>query len=381
MFNTDSYIRISYHYVIGLPLRFSSPIVVNPYELKWFDVELPDPGPYEVVFRNRACLICGSDLHLYKGLHPFAPLPACCGHEVAAEVIEVGSSVSTIRKGDRVYVSGTGATPVPCGNCQQCVRGESSKCENRETSISFTVDGKSVSRFPSGYGEYSMGHEANAYKLPENVSYSEAAVATDLGYVIGVVKRSGLGIGHTATILGAGPIGLRALEVARLAGASKIIVSEPVDYRLDCAESLGADVVVGSSGSDPVDDVLAATKGKGVDYVFDTTGNLRATQQGLKMLKTGMGGMGTLILMGLYEDPVLSINLSEYMYKAGKIVAEWGIREDRPRSVVEALNLMADKKVNIMKWITHQLPEAKAAEAMEMLIRKDEKAIGVEIVH
>jgi threonine dehydrogenase-like Zn-dependent dehydrogenase len=226
-----------------------------------------------------------------------------------------------------------------------------------------------------------MGHEANAYKLPDNVSYSEAAVATDLGYVIGVVKRSGLGIGHTAAILGAGPIGLRALEVVRLAGASKIIVSEPVDYRLDCAESLGADVVVGSSGSDPVDDVFAATNGKGVDYVFDTTGNLRATQQGLKMLKTGMGGMGTLILMGLYEDPVLSINLSEYMYKAGKIVAEWGIREGRPQSVVDALNLMADKKVNIMKWITHQLPESKAAEAMEMLIRKDEKAIGVEIVH
>lgn len=99
------------------------------------------------------------------------------------------------------------------------------------------------------------------------------------------------------------------------------------------------------------------------------------------MLKTGMGGMGTLILMGLYEDPILSINLSEYMYKAGKIVAEWGIREGRPQSVVDALNLMADKKVNIMKWITHQMPESKAAEAMEMLIRKNEKAIGVEIVH
>lgn len=364
-----------------MPLSFSSPIVVKPYEIKWFDVELPDPRPYEVVFRNRACLICGSDLHLYKGLHPFAPLPACCGHEVAADVVEVGSNVSTLIEGDRVYVSGTGASPVPCGRCLNCVRGELSKCENKETPLSFTVDGKTVSRFPSGYGEYTMGHEAHAYKLPENVSYSEAAVTTDLAYVIGVVKRSGAGMGQTAAILGAGPIGLRTLEVARLAGISKIIVSEPVDYRLDCAESLGADVVVNSSGSDPVEEVYAKTKGKGVDYVFDTTGKHNATQQGLKMLKTGMGGMGTLILMGLYEKPALTLNLSEYMYKAGKIVAEWGIREGRTQNVVDALSFMADKKVNIMKWITHQLPEAMAVEAMEMLIRKEEKAIGVEIVH
>jgi threonine dehydrogenase-like Zn-dependent dehydrogenase len=226
-----------------------------------------------------------------------------------------------------------------------------------------------------------MGHEAHAYKLPENVSYFEAAVTTDLGYVLGVVKRSNAGIGNTAAILGAGPIGLRTLEIVRLAGVSKIIVSEPVDYRLDCAENLGADLVVNPLHTDSVEEVYAATNGKGIDYVFDTTGSINATQQGLKMVKTGMGGMGTLILMGLYESPVLTIDLSEYMYKAGKIVTEWGIREGRNSHVVESINLMAEKKVNVMKWITHKVPEAKAAEAMEMLINKDEKAIGVEIVH
>jgi threonine dehydrogenase-like Zn-dependent dehydrogenase len=99
------------------------------------------------------------------------------------------------------------------------------------------------------------------------------------------------------------------------------------------------------------------------------------------MVRTGMGGMGTLILMGLYEDPVLNINLSEYMYKAGKIVAEWGIREGSTQNVADAIRLMEEKKVNIIKWITHQLPENKSVEAMEMLIRKEEKAIGIEIIH
>jgi L-iditol 2-dehydrogenase len=348
--------------------------------MKWFEVQLPELGPHEVLFRNRACLICGSDLHLYKGLHPFAPLPACCGHEVAADVVEVGSRVTSLSIGDRVYVSGTGATPVPCGQCLHCIRGESTKCENKAAPLSFSINGKPVSRFPSGYGEYTMGHEAHAYKLPENVSYHEAAVTTDLGYVIGVVKRSNAGIGHTAAILGAGPIGLRTLEVVRLAGVSKIIVSEPVDYRLDCAEKLGADVIVNSSKSDAVEEVMAATNGKGVDYVFDTAGSIKATQQGLRMVKTGVGGMGVLVLMGLYEEPNITVNLSDFMYKAGKIVAEWGIREGRNQTVIEAIDLMAEKKVDVMRWITHKLPESRAVEAMEMLIKKDKKAIGVEIV-
>lgn len=353
---------------------------MRPYEVEWFEVELPDPGPYEVVYRNRACLICGSDLHLYKGLHPYAPLPACCGHEVAADVVEVGSKVSELAEGDRVYVSGTGATPVPCGECIHCVRGETSRCMNKKAPVSFKVDGKPVSRFPSGYGEYTYGHVASAYRLPEGVSYFEAAVATDLAYVIGVVKRSGAGLGDVVAVIGAGPIGLRALEVVRNAGASKVIVSEPVGYRLDCAEALGANVVVDPVTEDPVEAVMAATGGEGVDYVFDTAGSLQATEQGLRMLKTGMGGLGTHVLMGLYEEPDLIVNLSDLMRKAGRIVAEWGVREGRSSNVHDALHMMAEKRVNIMKWITHRMPEEKAVEAMEMLINKDEGAIGVEIV-
>ena len=105
-------------------LKFKTPIVAEPYKFTWFAVEFPDPGPYEIIFRNKACLICGSDLHSYKGLHPFAPIPTCTGHEVAAEVVEVGSKVTTLQVGDRVYVAGTGASSLPCGQCFYCVRGE-----------------------------------------------------------------------------------------------------------------------------------------------------------------------------------------------------------------------------------------------------------------
>jgi (R,R)-butanediol dehydrogenase/meso-butanediol dehydrogenase/diacetyl reductase len=250
---------------------------------------------------------------------------------------------------------------------------------NPHIPVSFEVGGQKVARFPSGFGEYTMGHEGRAFKIPENVSYYEAAVTTDLAYVTGVVKRSGAKVGDSAVIIGAGPIGLRTLEVAKLAGVSLIIVSEPVDYRLDCALNLGADEVVDPLSEDPVEKVMELTNGAGVDIVYDTAGNAKATDQGVKMLKTKIGGAGTLCLMGLYEQPELSFDVSALMHRAGKIVGEWGFIGRK--NIEDALTMMRDHKVHILSWITHKLPEDRADEAMMMLIEKREKAIGVEIVH
>lgn len=362
-------------------IRFQTPIVVEPYQFTWFDVALPDPGPYEAIFRNKACLICGSDLHVYKGLHPFAPLPACCGHEVAAEVVAVGTKVSSIEVGDRVYVAGTGARPVPCGQCYNCTTGRMQSCRNPHIPTQFSVNGKKVARFPSGFGEYTLGHESQAYRLPREVSFAEAAVTTDAAYVLGVVKRSPLQIGDAVVILGAGPIGLRTLAVAKVGGAAQIIVSDPEEYRLRCAQVLGADDVVNPAEENPIEKVLELTGGKGVNVVYDTTGNRVATQQGLEMLTTTRGGMGTLCLMGLYETPDMTFNVSNLMYKAGRIVAEWGIATNGRQYIQEVLNLLKRKRLNVTKWITHQLPEEKADEAVMMLINKTDNAIGVEIIH
>jgi threonine dehydrogenase-like Zn-dependent dehydrogenase len=247
--------------------------------------------------------------------------------------------------------------------------------------MQFAVSGKKVARFPSGFGEYTLGHESQAYRLPQEISFKEAAVTTDTAYVLGVVKRSLMQIGDTVIILGAGPIGLRTLAVAKVGGAGRIIVSDPIAYRLRCAQALGADDVVNPSEENPVEKVLELTGGKGVKIVYDTTGNHVATQQGLEMLTTTRGGRGTLCLMGLYESPDMTFNVSKLMYKAGRIVAEWGIATNGRQHIQEALNLIKNKRLNVAKWITHQLSEDQANEAVRMLINKTDNAIGVEITH
>ena len=360
--------------------HFRSPIVVEPFSFSWFDVEIPDPGPHEAVFRNRACLICGSDLHVYKGLHPMAPLPCCTGHEIAAEVVEVGSAVTEISVGDRVHVSGR--YPFPCGQCYHCARGDSRRCVNPHDPLRFEVGGKRVGRFPSGFGEYTMGPAGRTSPIPDNVSNEEAAVTTDLAYVTGVVKRSGAGVGHSAVVIGAGPVGLRTLEAARIAGISPLYVSEPQDYRRLTAEVLGADQVLNPLVGDPVEMVMDLTGGVGVDVVYDTAGNVPATRQGLDMLDTSIGRPATLCLMGLYEHPhdELTFNASDMMRKAGRIHAEWGVRSGGGGAGL-ALDMMSQGKVHALEWITHRFPEERADEAMMLLIEKRDEAIGVLIVH
>jgi len=132
---------------------------------------------------------------------------------------------------------------------------------------------------------------------------------------------------------------------------------------------------------DPVKVVMGVTDGAGVDTVFDTAGSNVATGQGLGMLRTGMGGAGTLILMGLYESPELTFNVSDLMRRAGRIVAEWGVRSGRRKNIEDALEMMRQGRFNILKWITHKLAEDRADDAMMILIEKRERAIGVEIIH
>ncbi len=148
------------------------------------------------------------------------------------------------------------------------------------------------------------------------------------------------------------------------------------------AKAVGANEIINPMEEDPVERVTEITDGTGVDVVYDTTGNLRATEQGLQMLKRKIGGAGTLYLMGLYEHPNdnFTFNVSDLMHKAGCISAEWG-RAGGQKLIEDVLSLMSQGRLQILKWITHKLPEDRADEAMMMLIEKRDNAIGVEIIH
>ena len=275
------------------------------------DVEVEDPHVGEVLVRVQHCGVCHSDLSLADGALP-PLLPMVLGHEAAGVVEAVGSGVSTLAPGDHVVL-----TPCPpCGHCPWCVRGEWSLCVNSDAlgtgthpdgGTRLSRDGGVVYRGVgvAAFAELVVIQETGAVKVPDDIDLAVAcvigcAVQTGVGAVL---NTAGVQSGDTVLVLGAGGVGLSIVQGARLAGASRVIVSDPVAERRERALAMGA-----THALDPaVDDVLVASGdltagGIGVDWAFDAVGRSSLIVTGLDATRKG----GTTVMVGVpaLDDPL-----------------------------------------------------------------------------
>ena len=243
------------------------------------DITIAEPGPGQVRVRVRHCGVCHSDLSIVDGTFP-SPLPIVLGHEAAGEVDAIGPGVAGLRVGDHVVL-----TPCPpCGTCYWCVRGEPTVCVNASAiqtntfpdgSTGLALDGQVVYRGVGlgAFAEYVVTPATGAVKIP-------ADVPLDVACVIGCAVQTGVGAvlntacveeGATVLVMGLGGIGLSIVQGARLAGAARIIVSDPVAERRATAERFGATDQIDPTAEDVVARVMELT-GVGVDYAFDAVG-------------------------------------------------------------------------------------------------------------
>jgi Zn-dependent alcohol dehydrogenase len=275
------------------------------------DVETEDPRPGEVVVKVSNCGICHSDLTMID-----APgggqLPVVLGHEAAGVVEEVGPGVTRLAKGDKVML-----TPLPpCGHCYYCVREQPSLCVDAQIFMTglrgdgtspLSRGGKVVHRGFSvaGFGEYTVVSELSAIKVPEDtpldvVCVIGCAIQTGVGAVLNTAK---VPEGATVFVAGLGGIGVSIVQGARLAGAARIIVSDPVAERRDHAANFGATDVLDPTKDDVVARARELTGGIGVDYAFDGAGSAKVVQDCINASRIG----GTTVMVGAPMDPVLEI--------------------------------------------------------------------------
>jgi Zn-dependent alcohol dehydrogenase len=270
------------------------------------DVECGDPQPGEVVVKVSSCGICHSDLSMIDALGAM-PLPVVLGHEAAGVIEEVGSAVTRLAKGDKVMLTPMGS----CGHCYYCVRSQPTLCvETQNFMTGLRADGSSpLSRAGEpvysgfglgGWGEYSVVRASNAVKVPEDTPL-------DIACVIGCAIQTGVGAvlntaqvetGATVLVMGLGGIGIAIVQGARLAGASRIIVSDPVAERRGYASNFGATDILDPNQDDVVARAIEATGGIGVDYAFDGAGSQALVQQCIQATRRG----GTTVMVGASMD-------------------------------------------------------------------------------
>ena len=265
------------------------------------DVDIESPGPGYVLVRITNCGLCHSDVSLVDGTFP-PPLPIVLGHEAAGVIAAIGAGVTRVSVGQPVVL-----TPCPpCGHCYWCARGEHSICVNVSSIASNTFpDGTTrLSRRGElvyrgiGMGalaEFVLIQETGAIPLP-------AGVPAEIVCVIGCAVQTGVGAvlntarveeGATVLVMGLGGVGISIVQGARLAGASRIIVSDPVSSRRDAAARFGATDAIDPINGDVTSEVMRIT-GVGADYAFDAVGRAALVQTGLWSTRSG----GTTVIVG-----------------------------------------------------------------------------------
>lgn len=324
----------------------------KPFDIRIEEIPKPTIEADEVLVRIRAVGICGSDVHYYttgrcSGFVVREPL--ILGHECSGEIVEVGSRVDGFKAGDRVVVE----PGFPCGTCYYCRIGRYNLC--REVSFYGTPP------VHGAFREYSPAKASFVYRIPDSLTFEEAALIEPLAVGVQAVKRSGMESGGTVAVFGCGPIGLLTLQAASVSGAGLTIALDPIDYRAKLAEDLGADYIVNPRTEDAVDRIISLTGGKGVDVAFEASGSPKAFLDALNVVRPG----GVLVQIGMFEENI-TFNPALLIDKELDVRGVF-----RYANVYEAaVRLAASGKVKVKPLITHVFPLEKIREAFQVILEK-----------
>jgi len=295
------------------------------------DVPRPEPGPGEVLIRVGYCGICGSDLESYHvGMYEPGLIP---GHEFAGTLAELGPGVAGWKVGDRVVVSDT----VPCGACAPCLEGRLDACESL-TMIGVTHDG--------ALAEYCVTAGRSLHRLPEGMTLRQGALVEPLSVALHGVRRSRLKVGDRALVMGAGPIGLLALQCALLAGARTVAVTEVDPVRRELACRLGATAVLDPARENVALALAGLTGGQGPDVVFVCTGAPAPFADSVSLVRKG----GQIYLLGLCVEPVVADFMSVVM---NDLCIEGSLAGRA--EVAAAVDLVAQRRVEVEALVSHEI--------------------------
>jgi len=314
-------------------------------KLEMADLPIPQPAAQEVLIRVEACGICGSDVHGYDGSSGRRIPPIVMGHEAAGTIESVGSGVSGYKKGDRVTFDST----IYCGECEYCRKGAMNLCGHRE------VLGVSTPEFrrAGAFADYVVVPSLVLYKLPDSVSFAEAAMVEPLSVAVHAVALSDIAKGSTALVVGAGMIGLLVLQALKEAGCSQIIVSDIDDTRLKLARDLGATATVNAKTSDAIAEVKKLTNGAGVDTALEAVGSTPTIKAAIESVKRG----GTVTLIGNIS-PTAEIPLQAVVSRQIRLQGSAASSGEYP----QAIDLIARGAVTVKPLITAVAPLEEGAQ-------------------
>ena len=325
-----------------------SAVFYGRHDLRVEESPMPKVGPEDVLIQVKACGVCGTDVHIYEGDKGAAEVtpPTILGHEFSGVVAEVGENVTGYKPGDRVCIDPN----CYCGKCDFCRGGIAHFCTDM-IGYGTTVNG--------GFAEYCSVNQRQVYKLGDHTTFEQGAMTEPVACCLHGIDRAQIRTGDTVLVIGGGAIGLLMVQLAKLSGASQVLLSEPVQTRREIGLQLGANAAIDPIHEDLTARIRALTGMDGVDVVIECVGNTIATAQALSATKRGT----TVLLFSVPKSGTTHPLSLEDVYQKELTIVGSIINPDTHQRAVDLINR---GRIQLAPILTHRFPIERLKDAILM---------------
>lgn len=331
-------------------------VMTEPGKIEFREIPVPEPGEGEVLVKIMEIGVCGSDIHVYHGTHPFTGYPITQGHEVSGLIEKLGPGVEHLKIGQKVTIQ----PQVVCGECYPCAHGKYNLCEKLKV-MGFQTTGVASEFFAVDAGKVTP--------LPEDMSLEEGAMIEPLAVAVHAVRRAGDVAGKDICVLGAGPIGNLVAQTAKGLGARKVMVTDVSEIRLQKAKDVGADVCVNTAKEDFGEAFVSCFGPDKADVIYDCAGNDVTMGQAIKYARKGSAiilvavfGKMASVDLAVLNDHELDLNTS-MMY--------------RNEDYIKAIELVNSGNVRLKPLISQRFPFRQYLDAYQYIDANRETTMKV----
>jgi len=310
-------------------------VMTAPGVIEFREVPIPEPKAGEVLVKIHTIGVCGSDIHVFHGEHPFTKYPVTQGHEVSGEVAALGAGVDAVRVGQKVTIE----PQVVCGACYPCRHGKYNLCEELKV-MGFQTTGTASTYFAVD--------QSKVTALPDSISFEQGAMIEPLAVAVHAVRQAGDVSGLRIAVLGAGPIGNLVAQAAKGMGAESVMITDISDFRLGLAKNCGIDFCVNTREKDFGEALVEAFGPDKVDVIYDCAGNDTTMGQAIRHARKG----SVIILVAVFAG-MATIDLAVANDHELDIKSTMMYRHD---DYVDAIALVEDGKVRLDPLMSKTFP-------------------------
>ena len=338
--------------------KMTQAIMTEPGNIIYQEVDIPEVKPDQIKVKMKRIGICGSDIHVNHGKHPYTSYPVVQGHEVSAEVVETGKDVTNCKAGDKVTIQ----PQVVCGKCYPCTHGMYNDCEVLKV-MGFQTTGMA--------SDYFVVDANKALVLPEEMSWDHGAMIEPLAVAVHAVRRYAADMtGKKAVVLGGGPIGNLVAQTAKALGAEVVLLSELSAYRLDTAKKCGI-ATVNPSEADPLEATLEACGEDRADVIFECIGINPTMKQAIAYARKG----SHIVVVGVFGD-LATVDMAAVQDHELTLLGSAMYREE---DYIKAIELVAAGKIEFEALITHRFGFREFKKGYDTIDLEKDKAMKVMI--